>query len=259
MNASTPPRTTALGQELAAALEWWMDAGVDCVFQDDATAWLKAEKETHLSPPPPAPTKNTATGPLRTEAGQAAPERVDFFASGKPRSLEEFREFWMTTTELHPTGLRGRVAPRGPSHADVMVLVVEPEEGDKDQLLSGPQGVLLGAILRAAQVDPARVYLASALPRHTPLADTHALAAGGLDAVLHHHIALVQPKRLIGFGTGLAAFLGQNGNRPGVNSAQINQAPVIENALLSEGLDTLSDMPRLKARFWRRWIEWSTQ
>jgi DNA polymerase len=26
---------------------------------------------------------------------------------------------------------------------------------------------------------------------------------------------------------------------------------------VSETLDALMEMPRLKARFWRRWIEWS--
>jgi DNA polymerase len=27
--------------------------------------------------------------------------------------------------------------------------------------------------------------------------------------------------------------------------------------MVSETLDALMDMPRLKARFWRRWMEWS--
>jgi len=262
MTASNTPPGSDLTAELAAALNWWRDAGVDCDFSDDATAWLQAEDQS--SPESPqrvseqAPNAQTdGLRPTANPAGSTDVPRVDFFAETKPKTLAEFHEFWMSAPGLDAIGTRDRTAPRGVQGAELMVLVVEPEAGDRETLLSGPQGNLLKSFFKAAGVEPDSVYLASALTRHTPMADTQSLAQGGLDAVLVHHIELAQPKRLIGFGAGLVPLLGLNVSSKDKPLRNINHTPPIEDALLSEGLDTLLDMPRLKARFWRRWIEWS--
>ena len=262
MNAPETPNQDAISKEVASALDWWREAGVDSEFSDDATKWLRSgDKPVEgANPASPAPTARATAphGPKNpAHSADGKRERVDFFAEGKPSSLEEFREFWITAPKLDPAGPRGRVAPRGPSHADVMVLVVDPEVSDRDRLLSGPQGELLSSILSAMQVDVERVYVASALPRHTPLADTQAHAEGGMDAVLSHHIGLVQPKRLMGFGAGLAPFFDQNVNKGDAGLRESNYNTLIKDVLLGEGLDTLMTMPLLKARFWQRWIEWS--
>ena len=101
------------------------------------------------------------------------------------------------------------------------------------------------------------MYFASALPRHTPMADTASLAASGMDAVLAHHITLADPKRLMAFGAGLTPLLGKDPSSRDSSLREINYTSPSPDTLLSEGLDSLMDMPRLKARFWRRWIEWS--
>jgi DNA polymerase len=138
-----------------------------------------------------------------------------------------------------------------------MVLVIDPEEGDRERLLSGPQGRLLARILAAMRLADEAVYVASALPRHTPMADTAALAAGGMDSVTLHHIALVQPKRLVAFGANILPLLGHELTKDIVHLREINQNWGSIPLLANEGLDSLMSMPRLKARFWRRWIEWS--
>jgi DNA polymerase len=103
-------------------------------------------------------------------------------------------------------------------------------------------------------LDESETYITAALPCHTPMADLGALAAGGMDAVTAHHIGLVAPQQLLVFGTGLGAMLGQNEEQP---LREINQAAGTVRVMVSETLDALMDMPRLKARFWRRWMEWS--
>lgn len=135
-----------------------------------------------------------------------------------------------------------------------MVLVPQPEEADRDTLLEGQQGRLLANIFAAMGLDDNSVYLAAALPCHTPMADLEGLAAGGIDAVTLHHIGLVRPQRLLVLGTGLAPMLAAadaNGLR------EINHNTGKVPVMVSETLDALMDMPRLKARFWRRWMEWS--
>jgi DNA polymerase len=135
-----------------------------------------------------------------------------------------------------------------------MVLVPQPEEQDRAQLLEGPHGRLLANIIAAMGLDESQVYIAAALPCHTPMADLGALAAGGMDAVTAHHISLVAPEQLLVFGTGLGAMLGEAEDQP---LRKINHASGKVRVMVSETLDALMEMPRLKARFWRRWIEWS--
>lgn len=255
-----------LVREFEAALAWWQAAGVTHEFADDATALLAAapldapltpqggergppraaaEPERRPAPrrplPPPAPTP-------------AAPVRRALLGESPPADLVAFRDWWRQAPELGSVRAFPRIAPSGPAGAALMVLVPQPEEGDRDRLLEGPQGRLLGAILAAIGLAESEVYIASALACHTPLADLGALAAGGMDAVTAHHVALVRPARLLAFGTGLAPMLGAPGEQA---LREINHAGGTVPVLVSETLDALMDMPRLKARFWRRWMEWS--
>lgn len=135
-----------------------------------------------------------------------------------------------------------------------MVLVPQPEEHDRERLFEGPQGRLLANILAAMGLDDSAVYFASALPCYTPMADLAALAAGGFDAVLAHHIALAAPQRLLVLGSGLAAMLSPENDQP---LREINHAGGKTPVMVSETLEAMLHMPRLKARFWRRWMEWS--
>lgn len=262
MNASATPSMPDLSQELTAALEWWRDAGVDNDFADDATAWLEV-LDTHATQQPIHSTQKPTANPAKIDqepprkASAPAIERQDFFAEERPSSLEAFRDFWMSAPGLDAIGPRGRIAPRGSQGAELMILVVDPEVNDSDHLLSGAQGTLLNRMLSAMMIAQDQVYIASALPRPTPMADTQALAQSGLDTVLQHHIDLVAPKRLIAFGAGLVPFLGHKLNSDATSSPDSNQSSSIPPILMSEGLDALIDMPPLKARFWRKWIKWS--
>lgn len=267
-----------LAREFEAALAWWQAAGVDRDFTDDATAWLAplpvgaplAGAHPDLAGTaaprsgPASDQRQPSAAPLpRAAAREAEPAvpaaaRRDLLGDSPPADLAAFRSFWMETPGLAPATGFARVAPRGEAGARLMVLVPQPEAGDEATLLSGPQGRLLANILAAMGLDESAVYIAAALPCHTPMADLAALAASGLDAVTAHHVSLVSPERLIAFGTGLAPLLGAAGDAAGEHGLRvINHERGKTPAMTSETLDALIDMPRLKARFWRRWIEWS--
>ena len=159
----------------------------------------------------------------------------------------------MGATRLNP-----RIPPRGEYGATLMVLVPQPEEHDRERLMEGPQGRLLANILAAMGLEDGAIYLASALPCHTPVADLAAIGASGMGEVLAHHIALAAPKRLLVLGTGLAAMLGQGqSDQTDQPLREINYNAGKVPVMVSETLDAMLDMPRLKARFWRRWMEWS--
>jgi DNA polymerase len=215
------------------------------------------------TPSRPGDTADRRKGaPLAPPPETAAAARPDLLGDSPPADLAAFRQWWMETPGLAPSPAYVRVPPRGAAGARLMVLVPQPEAEDGERLLSGPQGRLLAAILAAMGMSEGEVYIAAALPCHTPLADLPALAMGGWDAVTARHIALVRPKRLVAFGTGLAAMLGTEAGagleRPGDRALrEINQTACKTPVIISETLDAMMDMPRLKSRFWRRWMEWS--
>ena len=221
---SHPP---SLAREIDAALAWWQAAGVDCTFADDARAWL-ADPASLASEPRGDPARAAPAQPILAfshpsgeEAAPAAPQRRDYLGDSPPQSLAAFQRWWMEADLPGTGGLHPRIPPRGAAGARLMV------------------------------------YIASALPCHTPLADLPGLARAGLDTVLAHHVALVAPHRLVLFGQGLETILMRDGESASHPLREINHAPLSTPVMITENLGAMLDMPRLKARFWRRFMEWS--
>lgn len=257
----------ALARELEAALAFWQAAGVSHDFHDDATVWLA---EAPIAPAPEAAGKRSGAerrpagispaaaqpAALRERAVPPAPAapRANLLGDSPPADLAAFRDWWMSAPGIAPAPAYPRIAPRGEASAALLVLVPQPEEGDRTRLLEGPQGRLLANILAAIGLEERAVYLASALPCHTPMADLPALAAGGMDKVTAHHIALAAPERVLVLGTALAPLLG-DARADGLR--EINHADRKVPVMTSETLEAMLHSPTLKARFWRRWMEWS--
>jgi DNA polymerase len=243
----------SLSAEIDAALDWWRRAGVDCDFAREPQDWLAEDIAIQAA----KPAGRAAAVEQPEDPPRSAPARMDLFAGAPPGDLRAFREWWLTAPGLDAIGPRGRVAPRGDAGADLLVLVPEPEDSDDERLLSGPQGRLLTGFMRAARVDEDAVYIASALPRHTPMADMANFARSGFDAVTARHLALAAPKRLLVLGAGVAPFLGLTPDVGPGEAAPFDAGEARIPCLMAEGLDAMLAMPGLKARFWRRWLAWS--
>jgi uracil-DNA glycosylase len=264
MTAADP----SLADQMQSALDWWRLAGVDSDFSDDATDWLGESTAANIAS---APSDKAAIAPgaakVQSHAQDKADqefvpkpaERVDLLGSNPPKTLAEFQEWWLSAPGLDAIGPRGRVPPRGPEGAELMVLVTDPEQGDRDALLSGPQGRLLNRIIAAMGLSQGSVYFASTLPRHTPMADTAAIAASGMDEITKFHVNLVSPRQVLAFGAGIPPLLGHGLTNDLSLLREINQTTASIPLFVTEGLDAMMAMPRLKARFWRRWIEWSVE
>ena len=234
---------SSLAADYAAALDWWREAGVDCDYVDEPTAWL-AEPEVEEAPAAPPP-RTVARKPASPALERALADKPGAPIGGDeahwPQTLEAFREYWLAEPSLDDGALRDRVLPAGHAGAPLMVLVGQPEEGDAEALLSGPEGAMLGRIVRAMGLEMDKIYLASCLPRVMPLPDWDDLAARGLGEVTRHHIALAAPKRLIAFGKG-AALLSEGADIPVLRTSQI---------------ETLIRSGERKKRFWNAWLEFS--
>ncbi len=252
----------SLDRDLRAAFDWWRDAGVDLEFADDVTDWFDDEDQDDSQnsdvQPGPSDKQTRALRPLQKEdMPVAAVKQIDLLGESPPTTLEAFHTFWLEAPGLDVIGPRGRIAPRGSAGAELMILVVDPEEADRDRLLSGPQGRLLERILAAMGFTEDQVYVAAALPSHTPMADTQAIASSGMQHVLLHHIKLAAPKRIVALGANILPLLGNDRAQDIMSLREIHHDDASTPLMVSEGLDSMMSMPRLKARFWRRWMEWS--
>jgi DNA polymerase len=245
-DTSTAPDAAAI----AAALQWWREAGVEHSFADSAATWLTAPEPevtagpaTYVPPQPPAPPPRPLIGgdPVLW-----------------PQDLAGFHAWWLSEPLLDSGQLEGRIAPRGSAGAQMMVLVDHSEAEDREQLLSGPLGKLLGAILAAIGVAPEQAYFASVLPRHMPHPDWDDLAETGLAELTRHHIALAAPQRVICFGNHVSSLLGHDPAKSADSFKQITLSHGAVSALMAPRLEDLMGRPRVKAKLWQALLDWQT-
>jgi DNA polymerase len=244
------PAPSALESNIAAALDWWRQAGVDASYADEPTSWLRESGQEQ------APVAS-ASAPAGEKKPAPPPTQIAGPPETWPQDLAAFRQWWLSEPSLDEGGLTPRIAPTGEANPELMVLVPMPEEVDRDTLLSGPHGRVLEGFFSAAGLAPTQVYRASAIPRHTALPDWPTLAAEGLGKVLAHHVSLVQPKRLLVLGRNILPLCGHD---PAQGAAaltffnhEVGRVPVLAEA----GLERLLGNPKLRARLWRRWLDWT--
>ena len=245
-NGTAPPASAAF----AAALQWWREAGVDYSFADEATSWLAApEIKAAEAPAAYVPPKAPPPPPKPLIGGDSALW---------PQDLDAFKTWWLGEPSLDSGMVQGRIAPRGSQNAQLLILIDQPEAEDTGELLSGPLGTFVGAVLAAIGVPPAETYLASLLPRHMPHPDWDDLAATGLPELTRHHLALAAPQRLIGFGRHVSSLLGHDPAKTADSFTTITHSRGAIPALMAPGLEDLMGRPRVKARFWQALLDWQS-
>lgn len=243
---------TRLGREVAGALDWWREAGVDLAFADEPQGWLSAANETEIVQS--AATARPVVAALQEQA--PPPPRLGGDRQDWPNDLAAFPAWWLGEATLDHGPPEGRIAPRGPAGAPLMVLVEQPEAEDREHLLAGPQGRLLDAILAALGIAPDQAYVASVLPRHMPMPDWPALAEAGLGEVTAHHVRLAAPQRLIAFGANVSSLLGHDPAKNAQFSPVLHHEGPRMPALAAPGLSALLARPRGKARLWQALLDW---
>lgn len=239
-------------RQIAAAFEWWRDAGVDSDFTDDPKNWIVDPAEAAAKAATPAVPQFIPPKPVIPEAPKIEDASI-------PDGLPAFVEWWLSEPLLDAGRVAGRVPPRGAEQADVMILVPHPEVEDSETLLSGPQGRLLDAMLQAMGIAPDKAYVASALPRHTPHADWDALAESGMGLALARHVKLVSPHRLLVFGPNILPLLSNDPPNSPADLRQFNHGDGNFALLVARELGALLERPRWKAGFWQRWLEWTSE
>jgi DNA polymerase len=241
-----PPLT--LAEQVAAAHDWWREAGVDSDFTDTPRNWL----EKPATPAPAAPEAPSSARPAQPEIPSLGGPSATW-----PKTLDEFAPWWLGNGDLETGGTSPRIAPRGAANAELMVLVPMPEETDRDRLLSGPQGQLVGNMLKAMGIAEDAAYLAAALPRHARHPDWADLAARDLGRIVIHHVNLATPKRLLVLGRAMLPLFGHGSAQPGQKPLPIELQDSSVPALVSFGPEHLLQTPRFRKLLWQGWLDWT--
>lgn len=238
----------SLAEQLAAAQDWWRDAGVDLAFVDEPQTWLSAPAEEARSA---APMPQVAKPPPPPEP------KIGGDPATWPQDLESFARWWLDEPSLDQGGTFPRIPPRGPQGASLAIIVPMPEETDNDALLSGPQGRMLAAMVAALGMPLDDIYFAAALPRHMPLPDWTGMAQAGLGKVLRHHISLAAPKRLLVLGRDVLPLLQHD---PAQSAPAANEIPIQggEAPLLASYQPArLLQRAQWRAGLWQRLLDWT--
>lgn len=248
-------------EDFAAALDWWREAGLDCDFADDATDWLarpiaSAGAEAVASAAGVAPPiEPVPSAPPPRPVEKASPTRFGGDSRAWPSDLASFREWWMTEPSLETGGTGPRIGPRGAAGAALMIIVAHPEEQDRETLLSGPEGALLDGFLRAAGIAPHQTYHASLLPRFSAAPDWPTLRQAGCGEVLAHHVALVQPQRLLILGGNIPPLLGHDTAQEGKTLRCFNHKGRSFPCVEGEGLAVLLRKAARRRDLWQSWLD----
>ena len=262
MSAESHP--TPLGDQLRGAFDWWREAGVDYAFADEARSWLDRKPASDTSGETTAPTgwEPREAPPPSALANRAPAATPAAPAIGGPREswpddLAAFAAWWLAEPSLAPPTGSARAAPNGPAQAELMVLMAEPVAAGELLPEPSPEGRLVAAMLKAMGIPANRVYTASALPAPLVGADWMELGQSGLAALTAHHVALVQPRRLIAFGSNLWPLLWHEPAQAGPNLRIFNHESGTVPVLAAPALERLVRRPADRRRLWQDWLEWT--
>ena len=248
-----------IAANIAAALAWWQEAGVDCAFADEPTCWLAENAGEKPATGQPNAPSGTPAQPAALRAPAPEPAKLPPIGGDSeqwPQDLAGFADWWLAEPLLDDGRVAGRVSPRGAAGAPLMVLVEQPGPDDAERLLSGPAGDFLDSMLRAMGVAPESAYVAAVLTRHTPLPDWQQLGERGLGRVLAHHIHLAAPQRLICLGGNILPLLGNDLTQTTAGLHVFNHQGRTIPLLPARGLEAMV-RPRARAVFWQRWLDWT--
>lgn len=223
--------TADWGRTLASALEWWRDAGVETLQEDEARDWLAR----------PAPAQ-TAQAAVTSPQPEVLPDTLAAFTA------------WRTGETVPEAGwMTPRIAPNGPANAQLVVLTDMPESDDQDALLGdSAAGKLFSRMLTAAGVARDSVHFVS-LAIARPLAgrippDQEAR----LIEITRHHLKLLQPAKLLILGQTASRAVAETNDGPPANGlVDVNHFGGHTQAVASLHPRFLLDRPAAKSEAWK--------
>lgn len=214
-----------------SALQWWADAGVDVMIDEEPRDWLrpKGKAPPAAVPAPPAP-------------------------AALPDQLELFRAYLRDHDQLpYASPAARRVCPAGDPASGLMLMTDMPAAEDcaAGSLLSGAAGALFDRMLAAIGRDRGSIYLASLSCLRSPDGRHSGEGANRCAALARHHIGLAAPRALLLFGDAPAKALlgmGMSQARGRWHEVATHAGPI--RTIVTIPPDYLLKQPSAKAHAW---------
>ena len=233
----------------ASTLDWWQEAGVDVLVEDDPRDWLVPEEPIVLPTiAPPAPRADATARPA------VAPAATAPATAAMPDTIAAFLE-WRCGPDAPEAGWPGAtIIASGPVDAAIMVLVDQPDRDDCDaeKLLSGAVGRLFDRMLAAIGHSRDSVHVASVCVKRPAAGRVARDLDARLGEVARAHVALVAPKRLFLMGNAASrAVLGMDFMSARGTLHRFNYGEAHSEAVASHHPRFLIEKPIAKADAWK--------
>jgi uracil-DNA glycosylase family 4 len=209
-NATDPASNSLTAQQAAAALRWWVEAGVDMAL-DETPHDRFVERP---APQPRAAPLAEVRPAARIEHAAAAPDDARRSAASIAASAKNLDELRDLLEKFDGCGLKATatrlVFSDGAPNSRIM-LVGEGPGGDEDRIgrpFVGRAGQLLDRMLAAIELDRSKVYIANVVPwrppgNRTPTPQETTICL----PFIRRQIELVGPKLLVCLGGSSAQTL----------------------------------------------------
>jgi len=222
-------------QTAASALEWWRDAGVDTLVDEDPRDWLARLEPSRAQP--------SAEPAVTSAPADTLPDTLDAFLAWR-------------VSDAAPEAIWGspRIAPIGAAGASLMLLLDMPEQEDaaSGNLLSGPAGRLLDRMLAAIGHRRESVAIATLAVSRPLTGQLPSEMEPRLAELAQHHIGLIQPEKLLLMGQAASrALLGTDGWANRGSLREVNHSGRNMIALASLHPRFLLERPAAKAESWK--------
>ncbi|MFD1036328.1 uracil-DNA glycosylase family protein [Sphingomonas hankookensis] len=214
----------------ASALEWWHDAGVDTLVEDELRDWF-------ATPAPPARPLAVTSTPV---------------ADLPPDTLEAFLTWRMGDAAPEAGWNAVSVPVTAQKNPPLMILTDLPEADDSGDSgwMTGPVGALLDRMLTAIGETREDVVVAGIAHARPRTGRVPADAQEALDDLARRLVTLVGPARLLLFGAEpCRAMLGPDGTRGGLRT--LNHDGLTCPTIATFHPRFLLERPLAKAETWR--------
>jgi uracil-DNA glycosylase family 4 len=238
MERGNQPFSTA---DAESVLQWWSDAGVDVMIDEEPRDWLRPKPKPEMPPSPAAAPASAPAAPAHAE--EALPGQLDLFQA------------WLRDSDRLPFAAPAapRVCPSGDPASGLMIVADMPtgEDCAAGTLIAGEAGRLFDRMLAAIGRDRASVYLAALSCLRSPTGSFTSDAAKQCATLARHQIGLVAPKAVLLFGDATAkALLGLSVAQARGRWHEIATHHGAVKALVTISPKQLLEAPRLKRLAW---------
>lgn len=214
----------------ASMLEWWQDAGVDTLVEDELRDWFATPQ------------------PVATPAAVASVAAADI----PPDTLDAFLDWRMGDTAPEAGWNAQRIAVSAVKNPALMILTDLPEPDDSAEAgwMTGPVGVLLDRMLAAIGLERAAVTIAGVAMARPQTGRVPPEAQGTLDDLARRLVSLAAPRKLLLFGAEpCRALLGPDGQRGGLRT--LHHDGIDCSVIATFHPRFLLERPLAKAESWR--------